>query len=72
MHLRKWLILWKGHTDMKGFVASAVNAFIKAKTLNLQKPLYLALSYDEEVGCIGVRSLIDLIKVLSLSLRCVS
>ena len=56
------LIYGRGTADMKGFVASAVNAFIKAKTLNLQKPLYLALSYDEEVGCIGVRSLIDLIK----------
>ena len=56
------LFYGRGTADMKGFVASAVNAFIKAKTLNLQKPLYLALSYDEEVGCIGVRSLIDLIK----------
>ena len=26
----------------------------------LMKPLYLALSYDEEIGCIGVRSLIEL------------
>ena len=58
------LFYGRGTADMKGFVASAVNAFIKAKTLNLQKPLYLALSYDEEVGCIGVRSLIDLIKGL--------
>ena len=52
----------RGTADMMGFVASAVNSFIKAKTKNLNKPLYLALSYDEEVGCLGVRSLIDLIK----------
>ena len=51
-------------TDSRRISHDAVNAFIKAKTLNLQKPLYLALSYDEEVGCIGVRSLIDLIKGL--------
>ena len=41
------LFYGRGTADMKGFVASAVNAFIKAKALNLQKPLYLALSYDE-------------------------
>ena len=58
------LYFGRGTADMKGFVASAINSFIKAKTINLKKPLYLALSYDEEVGCLGVRSLIDLVKEL--------
>ena len=58
------LYFGRGTADMKGFVASAINSFIKAKSLNLKKPLYLALSYDEEVGCLGVRSLIDLVKEL--------
>ena len=58
------LYFGRGTADMKGFVASAINSFIKAKSLNLKKPLYLALSYDEEVGCLGVRSLIDLVKNL--------
>ena len=58
------LYFGRGTADMKGFVASAINSFIKAKSINLKKPLYLALSYDEEVGCLGVRSLIDLVKEL--------
>ena len=58
------LYFGRGTADMKGFVASAINSFIKAKSVNLKKPLYLALSYDEEVGCLGVRSLIDLVKEL--------
>ena len=49
---------------MKGFVACALNAFIKAKQLKLTNPLYLALSYDEEIGCLGVRSLIDMMEDL--------
>ena len=31
------LFYGRGTADMKGFVASAINAFIKAKTLNLRK-----------------------------------
>ena len=54
----------RGTADMKGFVACAVNAFIKAKQLKLTNPLYLALSYDEEIGCLGVRSLIDMMEDL--------
>ena len=56
----------RGTADMKGFVASAVNAFIKAQELNLSSPLYLALSYDEEIGCLGVRSMLEMLKNTSL------
>ncbi|CAH2397043.1 acetylornithine deacetylase [Mesorhizobium escarrei] len=49
----------RGAADMKGFVACALSAAIKASTLRLATPLHLALSYDEEIGCIGVRSLIE-------------
>ncbi|MEP3630372.1 MAG: acetylornithine deacetylase [Hyphomicrobiales bacterium] len=52
----------RGTTDMKGFVASALSAAIKASKRNLKTPLHLALSYDEEIGCIGVRSMIDMLK----------
>ncbi len=51
----------RGTTDMKGFVASAVSAAVKASKRNLKTPLHLALSYDEEIGCVGVRSMIDLL-----------
>jgi acetylornithine deacetylase len=49
----------RGAADMKGFVACALAAVLKASTITLKTPLHLALSYDEEVGCIGVRSLIE-------------
>ncbi|MDZ4136560.1 MAG: acetylornithine deacetylase [Paracoccaceae bacterium] len=51
----------RGTTDMKGFVACAIAAMIKAARRPLKVPLHLALSYDEEVGCLGVRSLIDML-----------
>jgi acetylornithine deacetylase len=51
----------RGACDMKGFVASAMVTALKAARIDLQTPLHLALSYDEEVGCIGVRSLIDVL-----------
>ena len=44
---------------MKGFVASAVRAMVLASERTLRIPLHLALSYDEEIGCIGVRRLLD-------------
>ena len=51
----------RGAADMKGFVACAVAAMLDAAKRPLQVPLHLALSYDEEIGCMGVRSLIDLL-----------
>lgn len=48
----------RGTADMKGFVAAAIRAILTAATRQLDRPLHLALSYDEEIGCMGVRSLI--------------
>ena len=50
----------RGAADMKGFVACAIEAMLDAARRPLKVPLHLALSYDEEIGCMGVRSLIDL------------
>ncbi|SDA90109.1 acetylornithine deacetylase [Mesorhizobium qingshengii] len=52
----------RGAADMKGFVACALSACLKASRMTLRTPLHLALSYDEEIGCIGVRSLIDMLQ----------
>ncbi len=54
----------RGTADMKGFIASAIRAMVLAKGNedNMQKPLYLALSYDEEIGCIGVKHLLHHLK----------
>lgn len=48
----------RGTTDMKGFVACALAAMRQAAGRSLAQPLHLALSHDEEVGCLGVPALI--------------
>jgi acetylornithine deacetylase len=48
----------RGTADMKGFVAAAVHCMERAARSDLRTPLHLALSFDEEVGCLGVRSLL--------------
>ena len=47
----------RGTTDMKGFVASALALALKAKDLRLQRPLAMVLSYDEEIGCVGMQEM---------------
>jgi acetylornithine deacetylase len=47
----------RGTSDMKSFIAIAL-ALLPQYVSRLKKPLHLALSYDEEVGCIGVGRLI--------------
>ena len=54
-------IYGRGTADMKGFVASALVAARQAAAMELKTPLHLALSHDEEIGCVGVRSLIDML-----------
>ena len=49
----------RGAADMKGFIACALRAAQLATERELRIPLQLAFSYDEEIGCVGVRSLID-------------
>ena len=59
----------RGTADMKGFVACAVAAMLDAARRPLQLPLHLALSYDEEIGCMGVRSLIDMLEAAAVRPR---
>jgi acetylornithine deacetylase len=46
----------RGAVDMKGFIASAMN--LAANLPVLQRPLHIAISHDEEIGCVGVRSML--------------
>ncbi|MGH7114634.1 MAG: acetylornithine deacetylase, partial [Stellaceae bacterium] len=48
----------RGAADMKGFLALCLALVPRALAQPLKVPLHLALSYDEEVGCLGVPSLI--------------
>jgi acetylornithine deacetylase len=48
----------RGTCDMKGFNALAVWALVEAQARGTRRPLQLALSYDEEVGCTGAPPMI--------------
>jgi acetylornithine deacetylase len=48
----------RGTCDMKGFDALALWALIEAKYANVSKPLQLAFSFDEEIGCLGAPPMI--------------
>ena len=49
----------RGVADMKSFIAIALALVPDFKAADLQSPLHFALSYDEEVGCIGVDRMIE-------------
>lgn len=56
-------IYGRGTCDMKGFLAVMLSLVPEFKKMALAKPIYLALSYDEEVGCHGAAKFIpELIK----------
>lgn len=62
----------RGTADMKGFIACVLAAIPKLLAEPLRMPVHIALSYDEEVGCLGVRSLIsELAKALHKPLLCI-
>ncbi|GAB6852198.1 acetylornithine deacetylase [Paraburkholderia kururiensis] len=49
----------RGTADMKGFLASVLAAVPMFIERDLRMPVHLAFSYDEEVGCLGVRPMLD-------------
>ncbi len=49
----------RGTSDMKSFLAIALTFVPEMLRRGLETPIHLALSYDEEVGCIGVHGLIQ-------------
>ncbi|CAM7691256.1 TPA: acetylornithine deacetylase [Klebsiella pneumoniae] len=51
----------RGTADMKGFIACMLAAVPHFLAQPLAQPLHLAISYDEEVGCLGVRTLLDVL-----------
>nr|WP_322940454.1 acetylornithine deacetylase [Pseudomonas sp. s4] len=52
----------RGTADMKGFIACVLAAVPELLKVPLRVPVYLAFSYDEEVGCLGVRTLLEKIR----------
>ncbi|MCY4207905.1 MAG: acetylornithine deacetylase [Roseovarius sp.] len=52
----------RGTTDMKGFLASTLALASRVKGKKLKEPLSFSISYDEEVGCLGISKMINEIK----------
>ena len=52
----------RGTCDMKGFDALALWALVEAHHAGVKRPLQIALSFDEEVGCTGAPAMIEAIQ----------
>jgi len=52
----------RGTADMKSFIAIVLAFVPRFLKKGLKTPIHLAFSYDEEIGCIGVRRLIEKLK----------
>jgi len=52
----------RGSADMKGFIACSLAMAPKAVRAPLKVPIHFAFSYDEEIGCVGVRRLLHMLK----------
>ncbi len=49
----------RGTCDMKGFIAAALAMAPKYAAMDLKRPVHFAFTYDEEVGCLGARVLVN-------------
>ncbi|PZR35595.1 acetylornithine deacetylase [Caulobacter segnis] len=58
---REGRLYGRGTCDMKGFLALALAAAPDLAKATLRKPVHLAFSYDEEVGCLGAPDMIEVI-----------
>ncbi|MFC3068018.1 acetylornithine deacetylase [Phenylobacterium soli] len=52
----------RGTCDMKGFLALALAAAPEITKADAKKPVHLAFSYDEEIGCLGAPAMIETIR----------
>lgn len=55
-------IYGRGACDMKGFIAVMLSLVPEIHKMKLQKPIYLSLTCDEEIGCLGAPYLLQHIK----------
>src|ERR1700754_2701055 len=64
--VRDGLLYGRGACDMKGFVGVALSLAPEIAKAKLTRPIHFALSYDEEVGCAGVKGLLDDLKAQAI------
>ena len=60
-------IYGRGACDMKGFIACALAMAPRFAEADLTRPVHFALSYDEEVGCLGAPVMLDQVADLGLA-----
>ena len=60
----------RGSADMKGFIALVLSRVPKMVSVELSQPIHLAFSYDEEIGCVGVKRLLDLLEKQKIKPSC--
>ncbi|UUP15960.1 acetylornithine deacetylase [Nitratireductor thuwali] len=56
----------RGTCDMKGFIACCLAKAPDFTALDLKRPLHFAFTYDEEVGCLGARTLVSELERMDL------
>ncbi|WP_142848404.1 acetylornithine deacetylase [Telmatospirillum sp. J64-1] len=61
---RDGLLYGRGTADMKGFIAAVLAAVPQMAEQGSERPFHIALSYDEELGCLGAPRLIEQIASL--------
>ena len=52
-------LVGRGTTDMKGFLACVLARAARLAAAPPARPMLIALSWDEELGCLGIREMID-------------
>ncbi len=63
---RDGLLYGRGSSDMKGFIANILAALPIMTQGKLTTPLHIALSYDEEIGCVGAADMVQKLKHLEV------
>ena len=59
---REGKLYGRGACDMKGFLAACLAAVPAMIKRDLERPIHLAFSYDEEIGCVGVTRLLEALR----------
>lgn len=58
----------RGVADMKGFIAVALALVPEFMRMNRKRPIHLALSFDEEIGCAGAPYMIEELRARGIKL----
>lgn len=57
--IRDGRLYGRGACDMKGFIGTSLSLLPRMLEARLREPIHFALSFDEEIGCMGAPYLLD-------------